>query len=118
MPVYLLPLSRRQFLAGSAGTIGLELSHVRANEVLCCRNAGPRETLEIGSQRQLFLDDHIIERIAGLKRTMHQPVKRGAVIKPDQEWEISLPSGEHRLSLSQMSAGSERPVVLKNEFQE
>ena len=90
MPVYLLPLSRRQFLAGSTGTIGLELSHVRANEVLRFRNAGPRETLEIGSERQLFLDDHIIERIAGLKRTMHQPAKRGAVIKPDQKWEISL----------------------------
>ncbi|MBP86918.1 MAG: hypothetical protein CMJ64_09400 [Planctomycetaceae bacterium] len=61
-----------------------------ANEVRRWRNAGPREALKIGSLRQLFLDDHIIERIDGLKRTMHQPVKRGAVIKPDQEWETSL----------------------------
>ena len=48
------------------------------------------EPLEIGSQRQLFLDDFIIERIDGLKRVMHRPTTRGAVIKPDQPWEISL----------------------------
>ena len=48
------------------------------------------EPVEIGSQRQLFLDDFIIERIDGLKRVMHRPTKRGAVIKPDQPWEISL----------------------------
>ncbi|MBM4077004.1 MAG: hypothetical protein FJ267_15345, partial [Planctomycetes bacterium] len=38
-------------------------------------------------QRQLFLDDHTIEKIENLKRTLHQPDKRGAVIrssKPNQ----------------------------------
>ena len=35
-------------------------------------------------QRQLFLDDHGIDRISALKRTMHRPAKRGAVIRsPD-----------------------------------
>ncbi len=29
------------------------------------------EPIQIGSHRQLFLDDHIVERIEGLKRTMH-----------------------------------------------
>lgn len=48
------------------------------------------EPLDIGSGRQLVLDDFIIERMEGLKRVMHQPVKRGAVIKPDQPWETSL----------------------------
>ena len=36
------------------------------------------EPLGIGAQRQLFLDDYIVEQIEGLQRTMHQPVKRGA----------------------------------------
>ena len=39
-------------------------------------------------QRQLFLDDHGVEKIENLKRTMHQPYKQGAVIrspKPNQE---------------------------------
>ena len=62
---------------------------------VCLLVAGPlstvaNEPLDLGSQRQLFLDDYIVERIDGLKRTMHQPAKRGAVIKPDQEWEVSL----------------------------
>ncbi len=38
-------------------------------------------TVPVG-QRQLFLDDHGIEKIKNLKRTMHQPRKLGAVIRP------------------------------------
>jgi len=49
-----------------------------------------QETVNVCTQRQLFLDDFIVERTEGLKRTMHQPVKRGAVIQPDQTWETSL----------------------------
>lgn len=58
-----------------------------ANEVCWWRNAGSRDGLEIGLQRQLFLDDFIIEEMDGLQRTMHQPEKRGAVIRPDQPGE-------------------------------
>ncbi len=39
-------------------------------------------------QRQLFLDDHGIARCEGLKKTMHSPTKKGAVIRPDQPWEV------------------------------
>lgn len=35
-------------------------------------------------QAQLFLDDVVIEKMEGLKRTMHQPAKRGAVIRSPQ----------------------------------
>ncbi len=41
-------------------------------------------------ERQLFLDDVGISKIVNIKRTMHQPTKRGAVIEPDQEWETTL----------------------------
>ena len=34
-------------------------------------------------ERQLFLDDHGIAGIRNLERAMHQPVKKGAVIRPD-----------------------------------
>ena len=34
-------------------------------------------------QRQLFLDDLGIERIENLTRSMHQPAKKGAVIRPN-----------------------------------
>ncbi|HUT73788.1 MAG TPA: hypothetical protein VM221_03000 [Armatimonadota bacterium] len=41
-------------------------------------------------QRQLFLDDYGIASSDKLARTMHQPLKRGAVIKPDLPWETTL----------------------------
>ena len=36
-----------------------------------------------GGQRQLFLDDHGIESLEGLTRTVRQPDKKGAVIRPE-----------------------------------
>ncbi|MFH1008263.1 MAG: hypothetical protein V1800_12310 [Candidatus Latescibacterota bacterium] len=41
-------------------------------------------------QRQLFLDDHGVARIAHLSGTMHQPEKKGAVIRPDPPLEVAL----------------------------
>lgn len=38
-------------------------------------------TVPIG-QRQLFVDDHGIDKLDGVKRTMHRPRKLGAVIRP------------------------------------
>ncbi len=37
--------------------------------------------------RHLFLDDLDIEQIEGLRRTMHQPEKRGPVLKAEHPWE-------------------------------
>ncbi len=34
-------------------------------------------------QRQLFIDDHGISSIENLKRTLHQPSKKGTIIRPD-----------------------------------
>jgi len=41
-------------------------------------------------ERQLFLDDVGILKIDNLKSTMHQPTKKGAVIRPDRPWEATL----------------------------
>lgn len=38
----------------------------------------------LAGQRQLFLDDRGIAKITNLRRTMHQPTKRGAVIRSPQ----------------------------------
>lgn len=43
-----------------------------------------QDTFQVpGGQRQLFLDDHGIESFDGLSRTVHQPDKKGAVIRPE-----------------------------------
>jgi len=36
------------------------------------------------ARRQLFLDDDAVERMAGLRRVIHPPEKRGAVLRPDR----------------------------------
>ena len=42
-------------------------------------------------ERQLFIDDYSIQEMRGLQQTMHQPVKKGAVIRPNwPEGETSL----------------------------
>ena len=45
------------------------------------------ESVEIGSQRQLFVDDHVIDRIAGLDRHLGTPRDEGAVFSFNKSWE-------------------------------
>ena len=37
--------------------------------------------------KYLFIDDHHIEDVDNLARTLHQPEKQGAVLQPDRRWE-------------------------------
>ena len=43
-----------------------------------------RELIDPKSHRQLFLDDHAVAKTVGIKRTLHQPLDGGAIIRPDQ----------------------------------
>ncbi len=52
---------------------------------------GDEQELNISvGQRQLFFDNYCIAEIKNLRQTMHQPIKKGAVVKPTRPWEISL----------------------------
>ncbi|MBM3768692.1 MAG: hypothetical protein FJW32_25200 [Acidobacteria bacterium] len=62
--------------------------------------------LSIG-ERQLFLDDHSVAKIDRLRRTMHQPKKRGAVVKPD------VPSDGNLLELRSAPIWDETEHVYK-----
>ena len=48
------------------------------------------DPIHIGTDRQLFLDDFIIETLSGARRKMHQPVRREKVIRPEHPWEAHL----------------------------
>ncbi len=71
------PIFRRSistYFAITLGLSGFAVSHVYGSDA----------PIEIAlGQRQLFLDDYVIERMDDLQRTMHRPEKRGAVIRPD-----------------------------------
>ncbi len=43
--------------------------------------------VEIGSQRELFVDHHLIERLEGARLALHRPQPREIVFKFDQPWE-------------------------------
>ena len=70
---------------------GVVLAIVVASDVSGTAAANDTRTFNIrAGERQLFLDDVCLAQVENLTRTMHQPIKRGAVIVPDQPWEVSL----------------------------
>ena len=82
--------------------------HLALFVVLLASVATAQETVPVpAGERQLFLDDHGIAKIAGLQRTMHQPKKRGAVVKPD------VPSDGNLLELRAAPIWDESERVYK-----
>lgn len=61
----------------------------------------------VPGNKQLFLDDCIISEMTGLQRTMHQPEKRGAVLKPD------VPSDGSMLQIRSAPMWAEEEGVYK-----
>lgn len=57
---------------------------------ICAAATTESAFLILPGERQLFLDDRDLESIDGLVRTMHTPVKRGAVIRPTPPEETSI----------------------------
>ena len=46
-----------------------------------------RDPIDIGSDRQLFVDDYWIDRIDGARRRLHRPTARETAIAIDRPWE-------------------------------
>ena len=68
--------------------------------------ADPAFTVPIG-QRQLFLDDYGIAKRENLKRAMHRPKKKGAVIRPN------FAAGEKSIQTRSGPAWDEKAKVFK-----
>ncbi len=52
------------------------------------------DPIAIGSRRELFVDDYLIESVDGAERQLHHPVPRETVITMDEPWE-GAGSGYH-----------------------
>ena len=48
------------------------------------------EIIDPAKYKQLFLDDHAIENLKGIRRILHQPKKYGPVIQPDRSKDQTL----------------------------
>ncbi len=84
--------SRRRFLQ-IAGTSSALLT--AGNWRAYARARDQRDALSIGSRRELFVDDVLIERLSGAaRRRLHHPTPRERVLVHDEPWEGSG-SGYH-----------------------
>ena len=78
-------MNRRDFVKTVSAVTAFEVSRSKSNAQnpgVSAPSTGARFDVPRG-QRQLFIDDHGVARIENLARTMHQPLKKGAVIRPD-----------------------------------
>src|ERR1043165_7413131 len=55
------------------------------------------DPVDVGSTRQLFLDDYVIEKTENLQRRMHRPVRVAdhSIVDTDQPWEQRVKFGVH-----------------------
>ena len=83
-----MQINRRRFfgLLGSAAAACEVYGDTNASSVSASESPNPRA---IGSQKQLFIDDDIIEEMSGLKRIVGQFEKHPAnpLLKVDRPWE-------------------------------
>ena len=79
-----LRLNRRTLLKSSLAAAAVGVVDQCGSRLL----AGEKSAVDIGSETQLFLDDWVIDRREGLRRTLHQPTKRGLINKADgSDWD-------------------------------
>jgi hypothetical protein len=62
--------------------------------LLASAQTNGQEAIEIGSRRELFVDGHLIDKLVGAQRRMHQPVAREIAVVHDAPWE-GAGSGYH-----------------------
>ena len=56
----------------------------------------PTATLAVGTHKQLFLDDRLVEHSEGVRKTVHRPRRDGEIlIAPDQRWEQGAVIGSY-----------------------
>ena len=86
-------LSRNQFL-----TVYSQGAWPRTVKGVFWHIDGPKENpVSVGSQRQLFIDDYVIESISGASKTLNQPTKHSAnpllsyVPKGEPTWDADMP---------------------------
>jgi len=79
------PISRRRSLK-SVSTIALATvgSALLAGSILA---ADTSDVINIGSRRELFVDNHLIDRFSAARLVLHRPQPREVVLKFDQPWE-------------------------------
>ena len=87
-----MPLNRRHFIgAGLTAAATINASNLQADQ----KGQKSRSVYAMGSRRELFLDDFLVERTGGtVNFQLHHPVAREQVIHHNRSWEGTA-SGYH-----------------------
>lgn len=78
-------------LAARLGVVALAIISVELSGRLLAEEI---DVIDIGSRRELFVDDYLIDKLDGATRRMHHPVPREIAITHDAPWE-GAGSGYH-----------------------
>ena len=62
-------------------------SHEDKTSIYLAKVELPSVVRDIGSRRELFVDDYLVERLQGVEQKMHRPVPREVAIVCDAPWE-------------------------------
>ncbi len=78
-------ISRRQWFK-SAGALGL-VSVSGLGRPKRTQADEKADAIEIGSRRELFVDDYLIDTIQGARRVLHRPIRREIALVRNKPWE-------------------------------
>jgi hypothetical protein len=65
----------------------LHLLILTASTFLIALPARASEPIDIGTRRELFVDQHLIDRLEGVRLQLHRPLRREVVFRTDAPWE-------------------------------
>src|SRR5690606_8954954 len=66
---------------------GILLGLLALSSVENAVHAQKNKPLQVGSNRELFVDQYLIEKLNNVTQELHTPVNEGAVLKFDKPWE-------------------------------
>ena len=55
--------------------------------VICCPLMSIGQVINLGNQREIFVDDYLVEKLDGVRIQMHEPRDEGPVLFFDKPWE-------------------------------
>jgi len=74
------------YYASHEGKTSIYLARIEFDERAPSDSLDP-EAIDIGSRRELFVDQHLIDRLEGASLQLQRPVDAGSVLKFDSPWE-------------------------------
>ena len=86
-------MNRRTFLSASAGAWAAARAPLDAAQLFTPARPGPPGTFDVGSRKQVFLDDLLLAEYSRISKFVYRPAKyaQNPIVVADKPWEIETP---------------------------